>query len=358
MYARHRRGAVSRNFSWHGPHSNIVRTRTRLRAGAVAGAAFAACHFAPTVTTDGHPGDVIPDASSCTAVSDMCLGDLLRSCTAIGGSATDQSCSWGCGDTPSPHCLELQPSGGAVEAGDLDGSGVVNTLLEGNLIVNGDTGAIGTAMLLTNIRGSGEGVKNGIGYVVRNQVAIFRFQQLQVSGTLALTGSIAIAFVADGGITIDDVIDARGSCGLTDPGPGGFPGGAAKVDATGSGAGTGGASDNNAGGGGGGHGGVGGQGGKNGGGNPAGGPTFGDATISLLVGGGGGGGGGGDPNAGRVGGGGGGAFQIVSNAAITIHETGGINAGGCGGKAGNTGQAASGGGAGGAILLEAPTITI
>jgi hypothetical protein len=250
------------------------------------------------------------------------------------------------------------PSGGGVTPDQVDGSGVSGPPLIGNLIVDGSTGEIGTSPMHSSVRGAGTGVINGIDYSVNNGVAIFRFGSLQVSGTVALTGTNAIAFVSNGDVTIDNAIDARGFCGSNNAGPGGFPGGAAKTTAAGSGGGAGGGGDNNAGGGGGGYGGTGGVGGKSGGGNPAGGPLFGDDVISILVGGGGGGGGGGDPNAARVGGGGGGAFQIVSNASITVHPSGGINAGGCGGKAGNGGQAASGGGAGGTILLEAPQITV
>jgi len=81
-----------------------------------------------------------------------------------------------------------------------------------------------------------------------------------------------------------------------------------------------------------------------------GGATYGNATITPLLGGSAGGG----ENGNFGGGAGGGAIQIVSSTRITLGGEGLINAGGGGGVDGNQ----AGGGSGGAILLEAPVVTI
>ena len=300
---------------------------------------------------DGPPDVQLPDAGSCVAVEASCAsGTVLRDCTTVGQSPMDIECPWGCVASAGPvpaHCGVIVPSGGAVTASDLDPTGLLDIELQGT--VDGSTGAI------SGLRGPGAGVIAGIGYEVKNGVAVFRFRSLHVVGVVALGGTRPIAFVANGEVVIDAVIDARGApaCLGRSGGPGGAAGGLKNDPGGGPGGGEG-MSNNNEGGGGGGHGGDGGD----GGGESDGGDRFGDDRISVLRGGGGGGGGGGGNNAGQ-GGGGGGALQIVSNARVTIAATGGINAGGCGGDSGDGGNdGGGGGGAGGAILLEAPVVTI
>jgi len=294
----------------------------------------------------------VPDAGPCLAASTECLSDVLRTCSAPGATPVDTTCSWGCiGGTSSSYCGRLQPVGGGVTSDDLNPSSMLaGVTLSGPLIVDGDTGAIGTTSLPTSIRPSGAGIQNGIGYAVHGNVAVFRFASLTIAGgaIVAPAGAHAVALVADGAIDVAGTITTQASCvnggGLLGAGQGG----AAGADAVGSGAGRGGTGSVGGGGGGhGGQGGVGGQGAVN-----SNGPTFGDAQITVLLGGGGGGGGGG-----AAGGNGGGAVQLASNTRITI--AGGMNAGGCGGHStGGGGNGAGGGGAGGAILLEAPAITI
>jgi hypothetical protein len=104
------------------------------------------------------------------------------------------------------------------------------------------------------------------------------------------------------------------------------------------------------GGGGGGYCGGGGAGWALGGSNAPGGPTYGNATITPLLGGSAAGGEAGS----ATGGGGGGAIQIVAGTSITVGPEGVVTAGGGGGEGSNQG----GGGSGGAILLEAPSVTI
>ena len=324
--------------------------RGRLRACLVAGTAIAACRFAPipgvapsdggigTDAADAHP-DAIADAAMCTTVgSAECIGDTLRTCTVQGQLPTDKSCAWGClGSTP--HCGAILPSGGAVQSSDVSPSGVGPVTLNA-VTVNTDTGTI-------------SGVTTGFVYRATSSVGIFRFGSLTITNPITVTGGRALAFVADGVIDVQAVIDVRGTCLTQSAGPGGFAGGGKNTSAAGSGGGQGTNSGNNhEGDAGGGNGGTGGSGGNL---PTTGGPAF--DSLGALVGGGGGGGGAGGNGGG--GGGGGGAIQLVSNAMIMFDGIAGISAGGCGGLAGMAaGDGGGGGGAGGTILLEAPTISV
>jgi len=129
-------------------------------------------------------------------------------------------------------------------------------------------------------------------------------------------------------------------------GPGGFAGG--PNPGPGAGQPPGGAADPNASGGGASYCGVGGTGGAPSGNAALAGMTYGNATITPLV----GGSAGGTADSVSYGGG---AIQIVAGQGITVYTYGAINAGGSGGL--NVDDYA-GGGSGGAILLEAPTVTI
>ena len=349
--------------------------RAWLRAGVIAGTAVAACQFdhgsAPTQQPQRDSGVVdiaIDGPSVCMSTFTSCMDAVTLLDCQIGSAAKTTRCGWGCtGSAPAAKCAALQPGGGAVLTADTDGSSFGSDLgmidLGSNLIVDGDTGEIGLSGMTSSVRGSGSGVINMIDYELRagSSVAVFRFKSLTVSGPITLVSRFqhrAIVFVADGDITISDVIDARGFCGGSDAGPGGFPGGAKNTAAAGSGGGSA-TSTNEIGGGGGGCGGTGGSGNGNGGTTTAGGSAYGSASIMVLVGGGGGGGGGGN---GGPGGGGGGALQVISNSKIVFAAAGsasGINAGGCGGVNGMAGNdGGGGGGAGGTIFLEAPIINL
>jgi hypothetical protein len=335
-----------------------------MRAAIVAAAIFAACQFTHGVNPNAPPpdGKPPPDGGPCKDVSVTCADSTtLRTCTMIGSDYQDTTCTWGCSTTGAAHCAGLVPSGGGVTSGDVMAgtfTGLMATTIgtPSSYIVDGTDGRIGTMFNSRQFRLDGTGTINGIDFELRGNVAVFRFASLAVSGPVTLVGPHPIAFVADGPIDIEDVIDARGpgcqnGTAGTNAGPGGFDGGPAQTDASGSGAGHGGGNNDDAGGGGG-YGGMGGV-GHNG---KMGGMMFGDATISVLVGG--GGGGGGKDSGG--GGGGGGALQLISNAMVTIGAPGGINAGGCGGHSGGGGShsGGGGGGAGGTILIEAVTIAI
>jgi hypothetical protein len=98
----------------------------------------------------------------------------------------------------------------------------------------------------------------------------------------------------------------------------------------------------------------------------SGGPTYGDAAVTVLAGGSRGGFGGAVPVLGLclpgAAGGGGGAIQLYAVGAITVAEDGGINAGGGGGGGGGSlgcvDSGAGGGGSGGVVYLQAETIAL
>ncbi|MGN6105346.1 MAG: hypothetical protein ACTHU0_09605 [Kofleriaceae bacterium] len=341
--------------------------------------ALSACSFsAGDLPGDGRPprdADVdayVPDAGMCQTTGKQCVGPVLRTCVETGMPPLEELCHWGClteGATTVPHCGRMVPSGGAVLPDHLFDP--TNQLAPKTLTtivaatIDTDTGAI------VGLRGAGEGVNSGIDFVVRDNVAIFRFASLAVTGDLDVRGSRALALVSLGDLSINGRVDARGTCTGNTAGPGGLPGGAPAADAGMPGGGTGGTTDpggsDNSGGGGGGRGKAGGTGGRpnNGLPQPLGGPPFGDPEIPSLVGGAGGGGGGGlgsvgGGGAGGMGGGGGGAVQLIAQGTLRLSGptgvTGGINAGGCAGRSSSAGG--GGGGAGGAVLLESKFIEL
>jgi hypothetical protein len=164
------------------------------------------------------------------------------------------------------------------------------------------------------------------------------------TAALRLTGPNPIILAVLTTVQIQGQLLVNGSANTA--GPGGFASG--PNPGPGAGQPPLGAADPTASGGGGSFCGLGGTGGAPSG-NPAmAGATYGNATITPLVGGSAGG-------AGASQSAGGGAIQIVAGQSITITPYGGINAGGGGGE--NVDDYA-GGGSGGAILLEAPTVTI
>ena len=317
-------------------------------------AGLAACKFSANAasdaprTIDSSIDSQMIDASidappppACTGMSATCLNAVtLSTCSGLNATPVVSTCNWGCISTGTAHCGQLQAHGGAVQTGDFTAQTGAGLVLMNTKVNTND----GTIM----------GVTSGYSFVLRGNVMVFRFSSLTVNGTLSFTGPNAAAFVADGAIAINGIVDARGPCATMpkNGGPGGFNGG--NGDSPGGGMGGGDAqSGKNDGGGGAGYGAAGGTG--NGG--TAGGTAYGDSLITVLVGGSGGGGG---HNAGHVGGGGGGALQLASNTSVSIGSSGGINAGGCGGtNTANDGNGGGGGGgAGGAILIEAPVVTI
>jgi len=307
---------------------------------------------------------VIPPGPCQMAPARTCSdAETLRECKVAGDDPVDTTCPLGCSNAGTAHCQTIVPAGGGASGADMlvDAQLMPTTLDGSRTIIDGDTGAISMG---TFTRPAGTGPMNGVDFHITNGIAVFRFGSLTIDGPVTVRGTHAIALVADGNVTVNALIDARGGCTANNdpaPGPGGFAGGAGKAIGMGPGGGapgTGGPGDCS-GGAGGGHGDTGGQGGKSGGtagnANTAGGVGYDDVAIVLLQGGSGGGGGGGGAKA-TTGGGGGGGLQLVSNNTLRIGDTGVINAGGCGGT--SDGDGGSGGGAGGTILLEGAAVEV
>lgn len=299
----------------------------------------------------------LPDSAVCTELGVTCADELtLRACGAVGELPVETTCSWGCLAMGPSRCGDLEPTGGQITTTDLAPD---DTLLDheisGSVVIDGDTGQI------TNVRPNGMGVINGISWERRGALSVFRFKSVAFKGPIAVRGGNPVVIVADGVISIEDIVDARGTCNSNGAGPGGSSGGNSGADGNGTGRGRRGNAGpgDSSGGGGAGFGAIGGVGGEaNGVNGGLAGSSFGAPTITDLVGGS-GGGSGAKAGEGGVGGGGGGALYLASNTEVRIIATGGINAGGCGGRRG-TGQDGSGGGggSGGAILIEAPVVSI
>lgn len=306
--------------------------------GAVADAPF------DGAVADARPDSSVPDAGACAAASLSCVtGDVLRTCSGPGATPVDTPCEWGCVASSASHCGAFVPAGGAVTAADL--GGLADLVIGQATVIDSSSMTIGGSAWsdTRTVDNASPGV------------AVFRFGNLTIDGSVQLTGTRAIALVASGDVVVNAVLDGRPTqCADGSAGPGGFPGGQVGTAASGSGGGAGGATSGE-GGGGGGHGAAGGAGGPLLLG-PEGGAAWGDPLILQLAGGGGGGGGG--DSGGAVGGGGGAAIQLVARGKIQIKTSGGINAGGCGGTRGGSSDSGGGGGAGGTILLEAKQVLI
>ncbi len=327
---------------------------------------FVGCQYTPSGlgpgTSDGPIDvmvvpDVLPDPEICTdTTSSECLGNVLRHCETMGQLPESTGCAI-CESAPTPHCETLVPSSNGATAADLAPDGtIIDVTIASDTQADTDSGEI------TGVRPGGEGVLNGIGFKVVNNIAVWRFHTLTINKNIDFIGGHAAVFAANRTIDVNDTLDLRGDCLFQSAGPGGSSGGISEQDGSGGGKGLkgAGATDNASGGSGGGHGATGSGGAASlAQGATTGGTTSGDATITMLRGGSGGGGGGGETTTGGVGGGGGGALQLVANDRITFGPGGGINAGGCGAQRALFQNAAGGGGgAGGVILLEAIEVNL
>lgn len=311
----------------------------------------AACGFTPSSTPVDAGDDA--DAPACVTAGVTCSGDAIRTCSAAGAAPVDAMCDWGCSTDPSAHCRQLVPSG-ALVPDDL----IAPAQPLADLEITSETKIDTMSGQIDGVRGPGQGIVDGIDFVVRGTTGVFRVNKLTIAANVSGAGPNALAIASLTAIEISSAINMQGSCADREPGPGGSRGGDHEQPGVGAGAGAKGIDKDGirTGGGGGGHGGAGGGGGTDG---AAGGAVFGDPEITMLIGGSGGGGGrnAGGGNQGGFGGGGGGAVQLTANGAVTI-TAGSINAGGCGGKGGKEGAGGGGGGAGGAILIEGLTIAL
>jgi len=278
-----------------------------------------------------------------------CEGDTLIDCT-----GTQVTCQLGCSVDSGPHCLALVPSNG-VTPDLLNGADAL--LMIDKLAFDTSDGLIKRANVI--IRHSGEGVVDGIGFKILDDMAIWSAAAITVpsANDWSFTPDHAVVLYSATTILVDGILDlgAAGSGG----GPGGNNGGinATAVPCRG-GAGTAFATGFGEGGGGGG--------GETAGGNgaPSNQATFGaggsqctqPSAFPLRGGNGGGAGGFAGTLRGGAGGGGGGAIALVAMLNITVNGT--IAVPGAGGQTSATGDGGGGGGSGGAILLEAPSIIV
>ncbi len=322
------------------------------------------CQYtAPGAAPNDGPADVqitpdsLPSPDLCTDnTSAMCIGNVLRKCEMVGVVPKDSACAI-CVTAPTAHCETLVPSANGATAEDLAPDG---TLLD--ITIAADTQADTDSGEIQGVRPGGEGVLNGIGFRIVNNIAVWKFHSLTINKDIDFRGGHAAVLAANRTIEVNDKLDVGGDCSFQNAGPGGSRGGIFEQDGSGTGKGLkgNGVPDNASGGSGGGYGATG-SGGASSTGQTAttGGGTFGNPEITMLVGGAGGGGGGGDLTSGGVGGGGGGALHLVANDRITTSANGGINAGGCGGNRAVVQDAAGGGGgSGGTILLEAVAVDV
>lgn len=266
-------------------------------------------------------------------------------------------CALGC-NTDEGRCHHVNPSNGLAGALD-DAAGAADLVLVGDATIDTDAGTI------TDSTGSKTPVTQTVTAGLPVPVFVVVAKSI-TTDTVTVTGTRALALVAEGAVTINGRIsvDAREDI----PGPGaldeaGCRGGNSAQGTNGS-----------PGAGGGGFGSVGGRGGR--GGSPSvlgasGGAVAGTVELVPLRGGCSGGHPGGrvqdaNPTASDPGGGGG-AIQVVSNTSITLGPGGFITSNGGGGQ-GSDGLVAcasgspcgdgEGGGSGGAILLEAPSVVM
>src|SRR3569623_1697485 len=247
-------------------------------------ASLAACKFSASAASEAPNANEPPvdtrtiDASidappppACTARSATCLDDVtLSTCACLNTTPFVTMCNWGCIATGTAHCGQLAALGGGGNLGDFTAQG-------------GAPLTLNNAKLNTN-DGTSMGVTTGFSAVLRGNVMVFRISGLTLTGTTQFTGPNAAAFVADGAITINAIVDVRGPCAMNakNAGLGGFNGG--NGDAPGMGMGGGAAINSKDCGGAGG--GYGGQGGDGGGPSAAlGGGAYGGAIISERDGG-------------------------------------------------------------------------
>ncbi len=275
----------------------------------------------------------------CQPGAATCDQDQLVVCDSGGTSTTSTSCSLGCADTKD-HCLTFTPSNG-LDTAFAGASIQPDVVIPDGTSVNTDTGLV---------LGPNNNLLSVASVIVTHptgDIRVFVAKSFSFQG-VTITGSKAVAFVAENDITIDGLVDA--SANSNKPGPGGqttfssCQGVYAQV---------------------GGGGGVGG-GGANAG---AGGTGISQSTstdpiaygpggtaqsaLSNLVGGCAGG-----TAAPNNGGAGGGAVQLVAGGSVTFKPASGTDAGGVLDVGGGGGPFTSGGGSGGNIIIEAPHVDI
>ncbi len=297
--------------------------------------------------------------TGCVSGQTRCVGGTLQICL-NGTYENREECSYGCTETPTPHCGNpVWPN--QVTTQDMEAGIEDVELRPGDLVVDTDTGLIS---------GPGAPIALPIRIVDRSDIGladlmIFSFRSLRIrSGAhVRVVGSRIPVFAAQGNISVEGTLDVSAAPDGTG-GPGGYDGGSQGGRGFGPGAGSSGLIGplrvQEGGGGGAGFGATGGPGGptSTAQGGQAGSP-YGNPKLDPIVGGSGGGSGArGDQSIPGGGGGGGGAIALMSLTGVAVLTEGAVLAQGGGGFGGGTGDAGGGGGSGGGILIAAPQVQL
>src|SRR4051794_9955234 len=155
-----------------------------MRVGVIATSVAAACQF----THGTNPEDGNPAGDKCKGSSDVCVGDMLRSCQMAGDTPADTPCGWGCIDVVPAHCAAIVPSGsGGVGSDGVMPSDVLpddlsDVTLGDGITIDSDNGRIGTLAMPNLHHGAAAGVENGIDFVFRGPISVFRFKSLTING--------------------------------------------------------------------------------------------------------------------------------------------------------------------------------
>lgn len=267
------------------------------------------------------PPECPVERCGCAPGATACSGDQLATCNADGHSTTAETCTLGCA-TSADRCLSFEPSNGLGAA--MIAAAQEPPVVLSNVTIDTDTGLVkssaGIVVPIASLQ-----VARTSGNIQAFIAGSFELSNVEVTGTLA------IAFVATGPISVTGLVDASATHGL--PGPGTQTVGSCVGLAQG----------------------LVGSGGGNataGGGAHSNLPFFNLEGGSVLV----------DPVSlqGGCNGGadqaypgyGGGAVQLDSLTSVAIAAAGLIDVGGGGGSSGR------GGGSGGRVILEAPSVSV
>src|SRR5690348_13192071 len=124
------------------------------------------CQFAHGVAPGDANDGTDADPLSCSAVPSSCADAVtLKTCSRAAAMPVLTTCNWGCVSSGTAHCGEVVPAADAVQAGDLDPSGLTDVTLGSGVHITTDNGAI-------------TGVTTGYDHVLRGSVQVFRFRSL------------------------------------------------------------------------------------------------------------------------------------------------------------------------------------
>ena len=310
--------------------------------------AFLACSDASTAQLCNATGDGFVDQScgapgcngtagrcnDCVPSSTACDGAVVERCDADGLALPDETCTLSCVDAPAPHCAYISPK-------------YLPDICD--QLATEPTFTVASSVTLDTSLDS-----NCTGGIVTQSgppICVVRAGTIAINAPLTVTGTRALALVADTSLTITSTLDVSANAATSGPG-GGFRVSGAQADA-------------NIGGGGAGfrQGGASGGSTTTAGGGGAGGPAFDPLAITGLT-------GGARPavpsfGIGVSGGGGGGAATFIACRG-TVSVSGLIDAGGGGGRPGFdqiiggpiSMLGAGGGGSGGYVVIQGVGVSV